>query len=337
MRLQHGRAPRGDSGEQGASPDNHLDTRDADASHLQRRADLDRRRAARNGLSTSGYDLSEAPRAAPDEMSTSHAVIARRSVVEELEDIACLNMDDPKWVPLCTSIAASAHKLSPGNLGQAFQVVAGVSTTMVADGRGCNAGGTAAFRSVVDAVLMCITPHLASLSIVVVADALAAMAAARIEEQSYLDMLLVQLLVLLRRERSSFTPGMVASLAGAIGTLHAAGVSAKRAGSGASSAANKRCLDALAEQIAGSMGSFRAEELGRIGGAYLVAFTDDLLRRAVLARAAELGIGFGEGASQSELVAMQDIERATRQHSFAFIASLPDQTKDYLMKLKAAV
>jgi len=74
-----------------------------------------------------------------------------------------------------------------------------------------------------------------------------------------------------------------------------------------------------------------------MGGAYLVAFADDVLRRAVLAHAADLGAGLVVGSSRAELAAMQEIERSVRQHSFAFIASLPDQTKDYLMKLKAAV
>lgn len=200
----------------------------------------------------------------------------------------------------------------------------------------CSADGKAAFRSTLDAVLVCVAPQLGSLSTGVVADALAAMAAVQIEEQSHLDLLLVQLLVLLRRDRDSFTPSMLASLAGAIGSLHESGVSAKRAGSGASSAANRRCLDALAEQIASNLSKFGAEELGKMGGPFLVAFTDDVLRRAVLAHAAVLEAGLSVGSSHAELKAMQDVERVVRQHSFTFIASLPDQTKDYLMKLKAA-
>lgn len=311
---------------------------------------MERKRASRSVLDSSGHSHSPHDGVA-DEVQAAHAITAAhashaahaathaaggRSLAEHLEDFVRFSVYDPRWMPLCTTIAAGVHKLSSGGLVRAIHVVADVSTRLTRDAESRREEHVAAFRAVVDAVLVCITPQLGSLSTGVIKDALAAMASMRIPEQSYLDMLLAQLLVLLRRECSSFTPDTLASIAGAIGSLHSAGVSAKRGGSGAGASANQRCLSALAEQIAANLESFGGDELGRMGGAYLVAFTDDVLRRALLARAANVGAGLIVGCSSAELVAMRDIECAVRKHSFAFIASLPDHTKDYLMKLKAA-
>jgi len=58
------------------------------------------------------------------------------------------------------------------------------------------------------------------------------MAATGVAEQTYLDVLLAQLLVLLKRERASFTSLVIATVAGALGVMHEAGLSAKRAARG---------------------------------------------------------------------------------------------------------
>lgn len=169
----------------------------------------------------------------------------------------------------------------------------------------------------------------------VIVDALRAMAVAKVGEQTYLDVLLAQLLVVLRRDRASLDPGVLSSVAGSLGTLHEAGLSAKRGASGASASANRRCVEALGSLVAETLEDFSAGDLARTGGSFLVAFLDDTQRRSVLRRAADLEAGLRAPGSD-QLAGMQYVERIMRQHSFAFIASLPDHTKDYLMKLKNA-
>merc|ERR1712025_289043 len=118
-----------------------------------------------------------------------------------------------------------------------------------------------------------------------------------------------QLLVLLRREPGNFNPGKLATIARALGSLHAGGVSAKRAGSGPSSVANQRCLDALAGQINARLKDFSTAELGQIGGTFMITFVDDATRRSFLHRAAELEVGLAIGTSRRELADMQEIEQ----------------------------
>merc|ERR1712087_600055 len=87
---------------------------------------------------------------------------------------------------------------------------------------------------------------------------------------------------------------------------------------------------------ASSIDSFGEEDLARLGGAFLVAFLDDVQRRCVLRRAATLPAGLQAPSGSWLATTMQAVEAALRRHSFAFIASLPDETKDYLMRLKMA-
>merc|ERR1711988_1927085 len=96
----------------------------------------------------------------------------------------------------------------------------------------------------------------------------------------------------------------------------------------------------LSEEIVAVLEEFLAEDLARMGGGYLVGYMDDSQRRVALGRAAKLAAGLrSDGCGERDkqlLIAMCYIERTVRQHSFAFIASLPDEIKDYLMKLKNA-
>mmetsp|Transcript_29891 Transcript_29891/g.44407 ORF Transcript_29891/g.44407 Transcript_29891/m.44407 type:complete len:92 (-) Transcript_29891:248-523(-) len=72
-----------------------------------------------------------------------------------------------------------------------------------------------------------------------------------------------------------------------------------------------------------------------IGGAFVVTYLDDTEKRSFLAHCADISAGLAEGASVEVVLAMQELEYTVRRHSFSFIASLPDKTKDYLMRLKA--
>merc|ERR1719473_1622123 len=109
-------------------------------------------------------------------------------------------------------------------------------------------------------------------------------------------MILAQLLVVLRRNDAALTPRVLAVLAGSIATLHTKGLSAKKAGSGASSSANKRCMDTLNQKIGEALMDFGDYEFARVGGPYIVVFFEDSQRRTYLARAAELEVGLRPGS-----------------------------------------
>lgn len=278
-------------------------------------------------------DSSSAPEVARRGAAREGPPAKGRLSAEDLEAIASMAVDDARWPELCHGIASGAHELSTGSLSRILSALAGA--TAKCSGRlPAGSPGMAAFHSAAEALLVCATPQLGTLGAVAMADALRIMAAARVEEQTYLDMLLAQLLVLLRRERASFSTLVLATIANALGWLQDLGLSAKRAASGASSAANRRCTEALSEQITKSLDEFGGEDLAQVGGSFIVAFMDDVQKRMLLRRAAEIQIGLCP-ETQRWLSDMQDIERVVRKHSFAFIASLPDQTKDYLIKVKA--
>mmetsp|Transcript_23490 Transcript_23490/g.42900 ORF Transcript_23490/g.42900 Transcript_23490/m.42900 type:complete len:1014 (-) Transcript_23490:72-3113(-) len=326
MRLQHHRAPRSD----------------VDLQHTNNGAEgprhtlSERRRIPRSGEQAAvKNDTDSNFDGATLGTSAAEPVQEMRMPFDEVEELARLSINDPRWRDLCSAVAGGAHRLSSGGLIRAIEAVSCKLADPTVSSCPRDEHAVGALRGVAEALLGCITPQLGSLSTGVIADALAVMAAVTLEEQTSLDMLLAQLLVLLRRDKASFTPAMLSRIGGAIGTLHAAGVSAKRAGSGASSAANRRCLEALTELIHKALEEFSGVELAGLGGSFIVNFMDDVLRRAVLRRAAELEVGLAPG-SEGQLLTMQGVEQTVRQHSFAFIASLPDQTKDYLTKLKAS-
>lgn len=279
-----------------------------------------RRRAARETALGQGDDGGAAPGG------------LTRPLLEELEDAMRLGSEDPRWPAICSSLGTIAHRLPSGGLARAIKALAFRDPEL--EGTGLPRD-KAALQGAVEALLVCVTPQLGTLEPGLVADTLSVMAAAGVKEQTHLDMLLAQLLVLLRKDRGSFGPFMLSGIAGSLGALHEAGLSAKKAASGASSAANRRCMDALGEQIAKSLEDFGAAEVARLGGTYIVSFLDDVQRRAALRRAAELEVGLALH-SCAHLAAMQDTERTVRTASFAFIASLPDLTKDYLMRIKAS-
>lgn len=268
-----------------------------------------------------------------------------RSSQDELDELARGISGSPEWVAAVNALAGGAHRLPSSGLVRAMELFAvGLASWMAGDGAAVPpaAGAGAAelasqLRPASEALLGCLTAQLGTLGVSVVADAMRVMAATRVEEQTLLDMLLARLLVLLRHERAAFSAAALADIAGALGALHEAGaVSPKRAASGASSASNKRCIDALSERIADSLAMFTDEDIARLGGHFITGFLDDVQKRAVLRHAAELNAGLEKGASQRVSAALQRIEHVVRKHSFAFIASLPDHTKDYLMKLKIA-
>lgn len=273
--------------------------------------------------------------AAPSGLTTARSA----AVVEELESLLRRgDLDDVRMAAACSGLAANAHKLTPGGLAKASEsLAAAASSSSTAEPPGQLKDVVANFGEAVDALIACLAPHLRALgNAVLLRDVLRLMAAGRVTEQAYLDVVVAQLHVLLRQEKGRLAPSWLSDIAGSLGVLHNAGLSAKRGGSGAGVAANRRCVETLCEQIVGSLGDFVASDIGRLGASYLIAYMDDAQRRAVLHRAAELAAGIGASVDEVWLqAAMRDVERALRRHSFAFIASLPDETKDYLMRLKA--
>lgn len=306
----------------------------------QRKARLQQHRSAQ-GHGRTTADGPALPPPPPPPAATTSDVVERLdgdsgspalSPQQAVEELARGQVDDSRFITLCNSLANGAHKLNPGGLVRAVEVLSAGSSPSSDEAHG------AALRLAAEAVLSCLTPQLGSLGAQALVDALKAMATTKVSEQTYLDMLLAQLLVLLRRERASFSPPLLSSIAGALGRLQEAGMSAKRASSGASSTANQRCLELLGELVVGELAHFAEEDVALAGGAYLVNYLDDVQRRAVLRRAAELQAGLRVSPPSDSWVtaSLVRVERSVRGHSFAFVASLPDETKDYLMKLKAS-
>eukprot|EP00931_Biecheleriopsis_adriatica_P022023 TRINITY_DN14256_c0_g1_i2.p1 TRINITY_DN14256_c0_g1~~TRINITY_DN14256_c0_g1_i2.p1 ORF type:complete len:697 (+),score=157.72 TRINITY_DN14256_c0_g1_i2:129-2219(+) len=277
-------------------------------------------REARTGASAAAGDAGAEPAGLPES--------ERLPPQQALEELAQLSPEDPRYVMVCTSLSHGAHKLTSAGLVRAVEVLA-VGSTPAGEAH------REALKLAGEAVISCLTPQLNAFGTSSLVDVLQAMAVAGVQEQTFLDMLLAQLLVLLRKERGSISPPVSSSIAGSLGKLHEEGLSAKRGASGASSAANRRCVEALSEMIASACAEFTEEDVALTGGSYLVNFMDDTQRRALLHRAAELEAGLQGSSSAWVAAAMCRVERSVRSHSFAFVASLPDQTKDYLMRLKA--
>ncbi|CAK0802333.1 unnamed protein product [Prorocentrum cordatum] len=325
---------------------------------LERRARLQRHagpRAARGGSEGHGEDraapaaAAPAPRAPPraaagagggpaaaeapsagGRAAAAAAPATGQALLQELDGASRLGFEDPRWLSTCAALKGGAHMLTVGQLLRAVECLA--SAPRGAGGVGAAAANSAC-REAADALLACLAPQLGSLGVAAVVDALRLMASFGVAEQTYLDMLLSQLAVLGRRDRAALAVSVVAA-AGSIGSLHANGVSAKKAASAAGSAANKRCVEFLAEEVVARLGEFREEQLAGVGAPFVVSFLDDTQRRAFLRRSAELEVGLRVTSSEW-LGAMKEIERAVRSQSFAFVASLPDQAKVFMKTLPA--
>eukprot|EP00929_Paragymnodinium_shiwhaense_P036229 TRINITY_DN19442_c0_g1_i2.p1 TRINITY_DN19442_c0_g1~~TRINITY_DN19442_c0_g1_i2.p1 ORF type:complete len:770 (+),score=160.78 TRINITY_DN19442_c0_g1_i2:54-2363(+) len=270
---------------------------------------------------------------------------ARSDVDRLLDDLQAMWQADysvEELAAVLQTLALNAHRLQerPDGLARAYEVLAQADS--VSSG-GAQPAELPAYQAACDAVLACAGPQLAPTSVVHALQVMAAAASADSSastpvehRQAHLDVLLAQLLIQLRHDANVFGHELTCDLAGALGRLHSKGLSAKRAASGANSSANKRCLEALNERIATQLETFDAGQLSRLGGPFLVAFLEEGKRRLVLQRMAELQVGL-QPSTACLLLAMQAVEQAVRKHSFAFIASLPETTKDYLMRLKAGM
>eukprot|EP00434_Breviolum_minutum_P013252 symbB.v1.2.011673.t1/scaffold785.1/size162803/10 len=230
-----------------------------------------------------------------------------------------LTGDVAQYEAACKSLARHAHRLSPERLVKAVELL------LKHFGHGL--GGSEA----AEALLGSLAGSMATLGLEPLLQSLKLMALTAQQEQTTLDMLLAQLLVLSRRDSGQFTCSVLAEIAGALGSLQDSGVSAKRGASGSNCAANRRCLEMMMQLMTRQMAEFKEEELALMGPGFVLTYMDDPLRRQLIRQAAILQAGLTEGEVQN---AFLRLEEAVRTNSFAFIASLPDESKDYLMKLK---
>lgn len=221
------------------------------------------------------------------------------------------------------SLARHSHRLDTESLVRAVELMlAGPKPQTESDALAC-----------AESLLGNLSAQMGSLGFAPLMNCLKLMAYAEVQEQTYLDMLLAQLLVLFRRDGGSFSPSMLTPICGALGHLQEVGISAKRGASGSNCTANRRCLEMLTQLLTRHILEFAEEELATLGASFVLNYMDDVLRRSVLRQAATLQAGLGDCPTWVTN-SMVHIEEAVRTHSFAFIASLPDESKDYLLKLK---
>ncbi|CAE7719044.1 unnamed protein product [Symbiodinium pilosum] len=219
---------------------------------------------------------------------------------QAVEELAKHSFEDLRYAKACYSLSRNAHRLSTGSLVRAVEVLAA----------GERAPPETNQLACADAVIGALAPQMTSLGLPVMRNCLKAMTVVDVQEQTYLDMLLAQLLVLLRRDSASFPPSVLAALAGSIGSLYQAGVSARRGASSASCAANRRCIDMLNELILRHAAEFAEEELAALGSAYVLTFMDDVLRRTILRGAAAVCAGLRPDSPAWVTAALVQLEEA---------------------------
>lgn len=232
--------------------------------------------------------------------------------------------NDSQHEAACKCLARQAHRLSTERLLRAVE--------LLLLGGCSDEEGRALTSAAAEAILGSLATAMGSLSLEQLMNCLKLMALTGQQEQTTLDMLLAQLLVLSRRDSSSFSCGVLSDFCSALGLLHDAGLSAKRGASSSNCTANRRCLEMVMQLITRQVSEFKDHELAGLGASFVLNYTDDVLRRLVIRQAATLQAGLAsEGPTRD---GMLQLEEAVRTHSFAFIASLPDESKDYLLKLK---
>lgn len=230
--------------------------------------------------------------------------------------------NDSQHEAACKCLARQAHRLSTERLLRAVEL-------LLLGGRTSNDEDRA--FAAAEAILGSLATAMGSLTLEQLMNCLKLMALTGQQEQTTLDMLLAQLLVLSRRD-GSFSCGVLSDFCGALGRLHDAGLSAKRGASSSNCTANRRCLEMVMQLITRQVSEFNDQELAGLGASFVLNYMDDVLRRLVIRQAATLQAGLAsEGLTRD---GMLQLEEAVRTHSFAFIASLPDESKDYLLKLK---
>merc|ERR1712196_378845 len=110
--------------------------------------------------------------------------------LEELEQVARLGMQDSRWLAICDALVVTAHKLSSSALARAVEALASVREQSIPPGQQAEECCAAAFREAAEALLACLTHQLASASTAMVINALRLLGAARVSEQTFLDMIL---------------------------------------------------------------------------------------------------------------------------------------------------
>ncbi|CAJ1343089.1 unnamed protein product [Effrenium voratum] len=237
---------------------------------------------------------------------------------------------DPEYLDACEALAVGAHKLSTGSLLRAVDLMLGRLALAPPELTGDLAAEP--IRRCGEALLGALAGQMTQLGMQALMNCLRLMVLSGVQEQTFLDMLLAQLLVLSRRESAALTPRLP-ELCGGLGALQRREVSARRGASSSNCAANRRCVEMIARLLTQQVPELKEEDLATVGHTFVVTFMDDLLRRAFIRQAACLLAGLRE-SPEWVTKAMVEVEEAVRTQSFAFIASLPDESKDYLMQLK---
>jgi len=162
------------------------------------------------------------------------------------------------------------------------------------------------------------------------ANALETMAMTRLGEQIYLDMMLAQLLVLLKKEPGRFSTVLMMRIQNAIGVLYQEMKLTPNSGNGTGlrfvEGMNARLCRRISEVL---------DEMGLLHPAYLLAFCDDAQKRLILHRCGQLQLGIRPD-NRDQLPGMKKVEKAVYDHAFAFVQTLPHFTQEYLAALRAA-
>uniref|UniRef100_A0A7S2D8D5 Uncharacterized protein n=1 Tax=Alexandrium andersonii TaxID=327968 RepID=A0A7S2D8D5_9DINO len=173
------------------------------------------------------------------------------------------------------------------------------------------------------------------------AEALAAMATCGLGRQEYLDSIIAHLLTLLRSSPASFTPRVLAQIAGALGRMQEGGgadgcsLSVRSGVSADHRAANARFLSTFNARILASLPEFLESDLGSLHEHYFAWHVGEDVFLRFLHRAGQLQLGLLPGTVQ-HLGMMQRTLESTRCRFPGFFATMPEFPRRYCERLSCA-
>lgn len=257
-----------------------------------------------------------------------NGAMSMASMMRELERLApdAKGTDGPAWSKLCTGLCVRAYELPSEELLRAVRLLARGAASFLANPETSKLSEE--LRGTTETLLASIGARLRESDAHFVADALQTMAGVRVGEQIHLDMMVAQLLVLLKKEPGSFGPRVMMRIVNALGVMYEdMKLNAQKTTGGA------RFLEGMNKRMTQKFGDILDDDMGLLHPAYLLRFCDDNFKRAILYRAAQLQLG-RRPENREHLTAMKRVEQAMREHSFAFVSTLPHFTKDYMAGLQ---
>lgn len=251
------------------------------------------------------------------------------ALLRAAECMVAQGASEEEWRRLSAQLGARASEAAPAEVLRMARAVAAAARS----GR-MEAAGKAELLRAAEHLIQSLAGRLLDASVEVLADVVEAMADARVGSQEYLDMLMSLALACHHRDCQALSPSMTLRLGTALGRVAAATHLRPQGVGGTSTGTNRKLLEVVERRLAEGLEACRPADLARLDEYYLTRLCCDQVRRAAVARMAELQLGLRAATSEYLPLMVRLNDALQRELGDGFAWSVPKSVRDYLAHLR---